>query len=260
MLKKISIKTISKISEDLNNLYLFAVNNNSFDGIGNLYNAKLKAIADKHKTDFTRMGIQETILLLKSKSDFNKDPLLKISKKYIKILQDYKLAIQETKNKKIVSRHKGNNKKLISISISDSIHKPIKSLNKMIEKSDYDVFTSKNKNGKGKHLLFNATKEEWADSAEYDCRDNKEGEDGKSLCELERIQEDQPEYCLMGNPRSCIGRATRKLLLERQSGRSRKSIADKQQEDYYSQFDNLTKEEIEEVGKEIFQDEEIEIF
>ena len=152
-----------------------------------------------------------------------------------------------------VTRYKGNNKKLIHV--SDSRQAPTKSLNKMIEKSDYDVFTAKNKNGKGKHLQFKATKEEWATSAEYDCKD-KGGEDEKNLCELERIQEDQPEYCLMGNPRSCIGKATRKLLLERQSGRSKKAIADQQQEDYYSQFDNLTREEIEVIGNEVFEDEE----
>jgi len=162
-----------------------------------------------------------------------------------------------TKKSLTVSRHKGNNKKLIHV--SDSRQVPTKSLNKMIEKSDYDVFTAKNKNGKGKHLLFSATKTEWADSAEYDCRD-KGGEEDKNLCELERIQEDQPEYCLMGNPRSCIGKATRKLLQERQSGRSKKSLADQQQEDYYSQFDNLTKEEIDAIGKEVFEDEEMEPF
>ena len=92
-----------------------------------------------------------------------------------------------------------------------------------------------------------ATANGWASEAEYDCKDSQDYQ----TCEIERITEDQPEFCNMGNLNQCVGKTAKKILEERHKGTKNLSIADEQKENDLSQYDKLTSEQISKLRKEI---------
>lgn len=55
----------------------------------------------------------------------------------------------------------------------------------------------------------------------------------------------------MGNLNQCVGKTAKKILEERHKGTKNFSIAESQREHELSQYDNLTKEEIVKLKKEL---------
>jgi hypothetical protein len=92
----------------------------------------------------------------------------------------------------------------------------VTSLNKFIDIGSltFDVHTAQSVNPKtgkkfGKHLLFTDTSKEMHDVISRDCEDNTNYESGKA-CELDILNEDMPEFCLMG--KTCIKKSVEKRI------------------------------------------------
>ena len=152
-------------------------------------------------------------------------------------------------SEKILSKHAGSPKLFKSTYRADGSHA---SLNNFIKESRHPVFTVQHKNKKtgkrtGKALSFKETVEAWENGIEEDCKGTE-----KAFC-LTEWESDLPEYCLMGNPRTCIKKRTFKILREKLKLETENAeVLNEAMHSEYDWIDTLSKEELEIVMEEQF--------
>ncbi|MCG6152598.1 hypothetical protein [Leptospira bandrabouensis] len=159
---------------------------------------------------------------------------------------------RKSNSEKILSKHAGSPKLLKTTKPKFRSNGSHTSLNEFIKDSRHPVFTVSQRNKKtgkksGKALSFKETVEAWEEGILNDCK----GENQES-CFTEQ-ENDLPEYCLMGNPRTCIKKRTFKLLREKLKLRTEEPerIHEAIHKDY-DWIDSLSDRELEIVMEEQF--------
>ncbi|TGM32199.1 hypothetical protein [Leptospira biflexa] len=158
----------------------------------------------------------------------------------------------KSNSEKVLSKHAGSPKLIKTSKPKFRSDGSLTSLNEFITESRHPVFTVSHRNKKtgkktGKALSFKETVEAWEEGILNDCK----GENQES-CFTEQ-ENDLPEYCLMGNPRTCIKKRTFKLLREKLklSVDDPERIHEEIHKDY-DWIDGLSKQELEIVMEEQF--------
>lgn len=159
---------------------------------------------------------------------------------------------RKSDSEKILTKHAGSPKLFRMQKPKFRADGSLTSLNEFIKESRHPVFTVSAKNKKtgrktGKALSFKETVEAWEEGIEGDCK----GTD-KAVC-LTEWESDLPEYCLMGNPRTCIKKRTFKILREKLALED--DLPEKLNEVMHSNYgwiDTLSKEELDIVMTEQF--------
>lgn len=158
----------------------------------------------------------------------------------------------KSNSEKILTKHSGSPKLIKATKPKFRENGSHTSLNNFITDSRHPVFTVSHRNKKtgkktGKALSFRETVEAWEAGVLDDCK----GEN-QEACFAEQ-ENDLPEFCLMGNPRTCIKKRTFKLLREklRLSTEDPASIHEVIHKDY-DWIDSLSKQELEIVMEEQF--------